>query len=183
MRQELKRTITIPEGITCTTTDSKIECKKGEMVSTRKVNEASIDIKIENNEIVLSCNKGNKRHYKIIQSIASHLKNILNGMDNPYEYKLEICNVHFPITAKVDGEKVNITNFLGEKVPRSADILPNVQVQIKGNEVTVSSYDKEAAGQTAANIEKSTKINNRDRRIFQDGLFMTQKAGREIWNL
>jgi large subunit ribosomal protein L6 len=79
------------------------------------------------------------------------------------------------MTLKVEGSKLAINNFLGEKKPRFAEILPNVNVDIKGQNITVSSPDKEAAGQTAANFEKATKVKNRDRRIFQDGIYIVEK--------
>jgi len=81
------------------------------------------------------------------------------------------------MTLKLEGDKLKISNFLGEKISRVAQVLPNVEVEIKGNEITISSHNKESAGQTAANFEKATKVKGRDRRIFQDGIFITHKPG------
>ena len=50
----------------------------------------------------------------------------------------------------------------------------NVRVENK-TDVIVSGIDKEAVGQTAANIERSTTVKNRDRRVFQDGIYRVAK--------
>ena len=80
----------------------------------------------------------------------------------------------------VDGDTLIVKNFFGEKIPRKAKIVPNVKVQVKGDEVTVSGIDIEAVGQTAANIEKCTVIKNRDRRVFQDGIWLVEKSGKKV---
>ena len=66
-------------------------------------------------------------------------------------------------------------NFLGEKIPRRAKLYPDVKVEINGDIVKIIGVNKESVGQTAANIESSTKIKKRDRRIFQDGIWIIKK--------
>ena len=79
----------------------------------------------------------------------------------------------------VDSSNVMIKNFLGEKVPRKARILDGVKVQVQGDIILVNGLDKEKVGQTAATIEQTTRITNKDRRIFQDGCYIISKPGDE----
>ena len=67
-----------------------------------------------------------------------------------------------------------------EKIPRKSKILEGVKVEIDKDTILLSGYDKEAVGQTAANLEKATKIKKRDRRRFQDGIFIIEKSGVKI---
>jgi len=77
----------------------------------------------------------------------------------------------------VQGNKFIVNNYFGERVPRSAAILDGVQVKVQNKtEVVVTGIDKEAVGQTAANIERSTTVKKRDRRVFQDGIYLIEKA-------
>ena len=105
---------------------------------------------------------------------------LTKGLNENFTYRLEVAYVHFPMTAKVEKNHVSIINFLGEKVARSAKILEDTEVKIEGNKITVSSVDVEKAGQTAANIEKATTVTNKDRRIFQDGIFITKKPDADL---
>ena len=76
----------------------------------------------------------------------------------------------------VQGETFVVNNYFGERVPRRSDILPGVDVKVTNKvEITVSGIDKENVGQTAANIERSTTVKNRDRRVFQDGIYRLSK--------
>lgn len=179
MKNEITEKIEIPAGIDCTYEKGLFSCKKDSIEISRKINLPSISIKIEDNSIIFYSRKANKNEKKIINSYTKHIKNLFQGLDEKYTYKLEACNVHFPMSIKIEKDKLSVSNFLGEKIPRYAKILPNVDVQIKGSIITITSNDKEAAGQTAANIEKTTHVRNRDRRVFQDGIYITQKPERK----
>jgi large subunit ribosomal protein L6 len=84
------------------------------------------------------------------------------------------------MTLTKEDEVVVINNFMGEKVPRKAKILPGVEINIEGDIITISSFDKEKAGQSAANIELATRRSGFDKRVFQDGCYVIEKAGKEI---
>ncbi|MAG38430.1 50S ribosomal protein L6 [Candidatus Pacearchaeota archaeon] len=167
----------IPEGIPCSYEDFIIVCKKDSLEIKKEVKIPNVTLKIADNKITFESKKGSKNEIKKIKTVIAHLKNIFSGLNEPFVYRLESANVHFPMTLKVEGSKLVINNFLGEKVPRTAEILPNVNVEIKGQEITITGYNKESAGQTAANFENATKVVNKDRRIFQDGIYITEKPG------
>ncbi len=46
---------------------------------------------------------------------------------------------------------------------------------MNGDEVLLSGIDIEAVGQSAANLERTTHIREYDPRVFQDGIYITQK--------
>ncbi|MDD5148304.1 MAG: 50S ribosomal protein L6, partial [Candidatus ainarchaeum sp.] len=100
----------------------------------------------------------------------------VKGTEKEFEYHLRGVYSHFPINIAVKGANVEVNNFLGEKRARIAKIMPGAKVEIKGKEVFVRGFDKDAVGQTAANIEARSRVSNRDRRVFQDGIFLVEKS-------
>jgi len=180
MKTEFTHTVNAPEGVHCHLNHKILECSKGGISIKRSVALPGVVVSLSGQVITFVAKKANRNDRASIKAVGAHLNNIFEGLKEPFVYEMEICNVHFPMTVKVEGKSFVITNFLGEKQKRHAEILPNVSVDVKGNKVMVSSADKESAGQTAANIETATKIAKRDRRVFQDGIFITAKCGRPI---
>lgn len=178
MKQDIEKVIEIPDGVVVNVTGDKVKVKKGDKELEREFNLGKIKIVKGDKELKLVCKKATKRELKTAGTVAAHIRNMIKGVEEGFVYKLEIASVHFPMNVKVEGDKVIIKSFLGETVDRTSRILPGVEVEVKGKDITVSSADREAAGQTAANLEKATKLTGRDRRIFQDGIFMTEKPGR-----
>ena len=181
MKHKIEEIIEIPPGLTCEFRNKNFTCKNNSNEVSRIIDVPRIEIIIRENKIILTAEKGSKKELKMIKSQTAHIKNLFLGLKNKFIYKLEACNVHFPMTLKAENGKLIINNFLGEKVRRLAEILPGVELDIKGPQITLSSHDKDAAGKTAANIERATKIKNRDRRIFQDGIFIVEKPEANVW--
>lgn len=111
-------------------------------------------------------------------TFESHVKNMIHGVTEGWEYEMEVLYSHFPMQVSVEGDEVVISNFLGEKSARRTEIHGDTEVQVSGEEVTLSGPDIEAVGQTAADIEQLTRVTDKDPRVFQDGVYITQKPNR-----
>ena len=171
-RKPIKEEIEIEEGMNVDIGEDTIKIgKDGEEIEKKLIYPA----KKKDNKIVLEHKNPTKKEKKIIRTMAAHITNMVEGLKNKYEYKMKICSVHFPMDVSVQGDKLKIENFQGENIPREAKILEGVDVNVKDEDVTVRSADKDKAGQTAANIEQATIIRGKDKRVFQDGIYITKK--------
>ena len=166
----------LPEGVEASVnSELTVKGPKGELK--RKF---PCDVKVVGNQIVISAKNATKREKKLVKTSTAHIKNLVTGVTEGYIYRLQICSVHFPMNVKIEGQKIIIKNFLGETKEREAKILPNVEAKIEGDFVKLFSIDKEAAGQTAAGLEAITKVKKKDRRIFQDGIWIIEKPGKKF---
>jgi large subunit ribosomal protein L6 len=120
------------------------------------------------------------REKKLIGTFKAHLKNMAKGVTEGHVYKLKICSGHFPMNVSYAGGIFSVKNFTGEKVPRTLKIDKKVTVVVEGESIVVEGIEKELVSQAAANIEKLTKRPAFDRRVFQDGIYITEKDGKTI---
>lgn len=131
--------------------------------------------------LVVECDLPRKKDKAICGTWNAHLRNMNKGVSEGFTYKMKAVYSHFPMTMKVDYGigKFIVNNYFGEKVPREAN-LPwpesEVKVQVKNKtEVIIEGVDKEKVGQTTANIERCCTVKKRDRRVFQDGIYLVEK--------
>ena len=123
----------------------------------------AIDFKKEGNKIVLEGYFLRKRERALINMIASKIKNMITGVLKGYRYRMYIVYAHFPMMVKVEGKKVVIENFLGSRGRIVTDIVGDTSVKVTKDEVIVEGVDKEAVGQTVANIHQAAKLRGKRR--------------------
>ncbi len=180
MKKELYQRIEIPEGVEAEIEGANVIVKAAGETNERRFDLANLTLEKKGNEIIIGNRKSSKKEKRGMNTIASHIRNMMKGVQKAFEYKLKICFSHFPITVEVKGNEALIKNFLGERTPRKVKIPKGAEVKVEKDIITITSRDIETAGQAAANFENVTRIVKRDRRVFQDGIFITSKCGEEI---
>jgi len=180
MKADLKLEIEIPENVTVTVMGNEVNVKgpKGEL--NRRVFNPKIAVSVDDNKIVLSCNQATRREKKEINTYSKHINNMIIGVTEGFVYKLKICSGHFPMNVSLSNGKLVVKNYLGEKFPRTLVLKQGPEVKVEGDVIIVKGIDKDLCGQTAADIENLMRVTNRDRRIFQDGIYIIEKNGKKL---
>jgi len=170
-----EKILPIPDGVKVNLKDNNLEIKGPKGTVSRIFSHPKIRLEIGKTDVTVVTDLPKKKEYALTGTWAAHVSNMLKGVVDGFEYKMKIVYSHFPIKTSVKPDKLVIENFLGERHPREAKIMPEVDVNVSGDMVTVTGIDVEHVGQTAANIEKATYIKNYDPRIFQDGIYIVEK--------
>ena len=142
---------------------------------TRRLWYPDVTVSVADGDVVIESDADDANTRATIGTFESHVENMIHGVTDGWEYRMEIFYAHFPMQVDVEGDEVVIENFLGERAPRRAPVRGDTEVQVDGEEIVLSGPDKEAVGQTAADIEQLTRVNDKDTRVFQDGVYITQK--------
>ena len=172
--------IEIPQGVEVKVDKGMVTVSQGNKVLTRNLNHKKILIEATKEDITFKYQNGTKREKTSCGTFKAHVKNMFKGITQGHTYKLKICSGHFPMSVTINNGKFVVNNFLGEKTPREIKLKEGAQVKLDGDLVTVEGIDKELVSQTAADIELLTRIKGRDLRIFQDGIYIINKDGKEI---
>lgn len=178
----VEHVIEIPEGVELKLDGKKvtIKGKLGSVVNDfSHAKTISIEHKKKEKQIVISADFPKKNEMSTVSTLKFIIHNAFKGVTKGYTYKMKLVYAHFPITVvapKKGSYDILIKNFIGERGPRMAKSLPGVEVTANKEEVILKGCDKAAVGQTAANIQKATRIRFKDARVFQDGIFVYEKS-------
>jgi len=167
--------IEIPDDVSAETDHLELTVEGPNGSVTRRLWYPDIEVAVEDGAVVIASDNEDAKTNATVGTFESHVANMIHGVTEGWEYTMEVYYAHFPMQVNVEGDEVVIENFLGERAQRRTPVRGDTDVQIDGETVTLSGSDKEAVGQTAADIEQLTKVTDKDTRVFQDGVYIVEK--------
>lgn len=177
-QENLSATINLPEDVSYTVEENKITVKGPEGELTKTLTDKRITVKGDN-QIQLLYERNSRKHKRLLYTNASRVQNMVRGVTDKFTYNLKVCSGHFPMQVSYNNNTLEIKNFIGESVPRTIEIPQSVNLDLDGEDITLTSVDKEKAGQVAGQIENLCKRPGFDQRIFQDGIYITKKPEKQ----
>ena len=175
MSRLAKKPITIPEK-----TEIKISAGivsvKGPLGEVSRTFGPLIDIKVDGAALTLVPKTENKNTKALWGTYASHVKNMIQGVNKAFEKKLIIEGIGFK--AEVKGNEMVLA--LGFSHPVKMPIPPGLKVTVEKGVILVSGINKEAVGQFAAKIRDLKKPEPyKGKGIRYDGEVIKMKEGKK----
>ncbi|MGP8077447.1 MAG: 50S ribosomal protein L6 [Thermoplasmata archaeon] len=170
--------VDLPKGVVLTVHGRKLRAKGPLGTVERPFPSDVLDLSIDGASATLTVRlpPERKESRALLRTWAAHVANLAGGVTRGVEARLKVVAAHFPMKVQVRGEELVIENFLGEKFPRSTQLTPGTKAVVEGDIVTLTGWDVEQVGQSAANVERVTRIREYDPRVFQDGIYLIERA-------
>jgi large subunit ribosomal protein L6 len=147
-----KKGVTIPAGTTVTQNGTTVTVKgpQGELVRDFP---GAVTITITDGGISFEPKNNSKEARALWGTYASHLVNMVAGVNKPFEIKLQIEGVGYKVEQQ--GNVLVFSLGFSHKVPM--EVPKDVKAVVEKNTITLSSINKESVGQFAAQIRAKKK--------------------------
>ena len=147
-----KKSVEIPNGTTVSVLNNVVKVK-GPLGELTRAFRPIIGIAVEGNQIVFTPKKTGVEVSAMWGTAASHVSNMVDGVNKAFEKKLILEGIGFK--SEVKGKKLVFS--LGFSHPVEMAIPEGLKVTAEKNLITVSGIDKELVGQFAAEIRDLKK--------------------------
>ncbi len=148
-----KKPVAVPEGVTATVEGQTVTAKgpKGEL---NFVVNDEVLVKLENGEITVDPREESKDAHSKWGMTRTHIQNILTGVKDGFERKLEINGVGY--RAALQGKNLQLA--LGFSHDVVYEVPEGISVACpKPTEIVITGIDKQQVGQVASEIRKYRK--------------------------
>jgi large subunit ribosomal protein L6 len=147
-----KQEIIIPAGVEVTKNGPVLTVKGSKGTLTKNFRD-DVTINIADKMITLSIQRNDKFSKSLWGTYASHVKNMIAGVETPYAKKLILEGVGFK--SEVKGKELHLA--LGFSHPVIVKIPENLTVTAEKNNITVTGIDKEVVGSFTAELRSMKK--------------------------
>ena len=148
-----KQIVIIPEKTEVIKDDSTLTVKGPLGVIKREFRYGVVDVLINGNEITFMPKEESSLSKSLWGTYASHVKNMIDGVNKAYEKKLKVEGVGFKSEVK-GGELVLALGFSHSVEVKIPD---GLTVTAEKNVITITGIDKEIVGQFAAKVRALKK--------------------------
>ena len=147
-----KQEIVIPTNVKVTQNGNVITVVGSKGTLTKEFRD-DIIINIANNTVTLNIKRNDKFSKSLWGTYASHIKNMIQGVETPYQKKLILEGVGFK--SDVKGKELQLA--LGFSHPVVVNIPEGLTVTAEKNNITVTGIDKELVGSFTAQVRDLKK--------------------------
>lgn len=142
-----KQVIEIPQNVEVTFSDGTLTVKGPKATLTRDVNEKHVSVRLEGNELGFTPKETDKGP-ALWGTYASHALNMIHGVTEGFEKKLEIEGVGYRAEMKGDTLVLN----MGYSHPVEMKLPEGIDAAVEKNIITITGANKEVVGQFAADV-------------------------------
>ena len=147
-----KKIINLPEKTEIKVSDGFVSVK-GPLGELSRTLHPMIEVKIDGSAITLNPKKITLESRALWGTYASHITNMISGVNKAFEKKLILEGIGFKSEVKAD----KIVRALGFSHPVNVDIPKGLKVTAEKNVITISGSDKEVVGQFSAKLRSLKK--------------------------
>merc|ERR1712117_145454 len=176
------QSVTVPDEVDVSVKSRVVTVKGSRGTLVKSFKHLAVDISMPDKRTVrVEKWFGKKKELAAVRTVCSHITNLINGVTKGYKYKMRAVYAHFPINCAItEGDSlVEVRNFLGEKFVRKVRMHDGVKCENskeQKDELLLTGNSLEAVSQSAALIQQSTTVKNKDIRKFLDGLYVSEKT-------
>ncbi len=150
MSRVAKEPVELPSGVDFSQSGSTLTFKGGKGTLTMELN-SEVELKQDDKTLSVAPRSGSRFATAIAGTTRSLLANMVKGVSEGFEKKLELVGVGY--RAQAQGKKLNLT--LGFSHPVVYDVPEGITVETPSQtEILVKGADKQVVGQVAAEIRR-----------------------------
>jgi large subunit ribosomal protein L6 len=147
-----KKPITIPAKTEVTVSEGVVSVK-GPLGQLQKDIHPYVTVTVEGDNVVVSPNNETRLARALWGTFASHVQNMVSGVNEAYTKKLILDGVGYRMA--VSGNTLTLNVGFSHQVDMT--VPEGVTAAVEKNELTISGIDKDVVGQFAANVRAKKK--------------------------